>query len=77
MSAGPVERFSRVRALLLVVRECEHILDSTGSIEARDEAATICVKAETDLLAELNILQAAGTLDEISKFLEITYGGGN
>ena len=46
MSAGPVERFSRVRALLLVVRECEHILDSTGSIEARDEAATICVKAE-------------------------------
>lgn len=75
MSAGPVERFSRIRGLLLVARENERILKASDDIEERTVAAMRCNEAEIALLDELNALDASGALDEIAEFLEVTYGG--
>ena len=77
MSIGPVERFSRVRGLLQVARENERVLMSESEFAARDLPATKCRKTEIALIDELNALDVSGAFDEISKFLEVTYGGGS
>ena len=74
MSICPVERLDRIETHRKLARKSGEIMKNGATPDERSTASRWYVDNVDALLAELNALADAGTLDEIRKFLEVSYG---